>query len=93
MPDLRLRYYVELTESSREIPRLVDAQGVLVVSVGPRRGQVGQPRIRLMDPLSGDLLDELVLPKGDLNWTIAKVQNGVLLVTTSTNSVYAYGPR
>ncbi len=93
MPDLRLRYSVELTESSRELPRLVDAQGVLVVSVGPRRGRVGQPRLRLLDPLSGDLLDELVLPKGGLNWTIAKVQNGVLLVTTNTNAVYAYGPR
>ncbi len=93
MPDLRLRYSVELTETSREMPRLVDAQGVLVVSVGPRRGSVGKPRLRLLDPLSGDLLDELVLPGGDFNWTIAKVQNGVLLVTTNTNAVYAYGPR
>jgi len=91
MPDLRLRYSVELTDSSREIPRLVDAQGVLVVSVGPRRGSVGRPRIRLLDPLSGDQLDELALPKAD--WTIARVQNGVLLVTTNTNTVCAYGPR
>jgi outer membrane protein assembly factor BamB/tetratricopeptide (TPR) repeat protein len=93
LPDLRLRYSVELTESSREMPRLVDAQGVLVLSVGPRRGRVGKPRIRLLDPLSGDLLDELALPRGDVNWTIAKVQNGVLLVTTNTNTVYAFGPR
>jgi outer membrane protein assembly factor BamB len=93
MPDLRLRYSVELTESSREVPRLIDAQGVLVVSVGPRGRQLGQPRIRLLDPASGDLLDELVLPRADVKWTISKVQNGVLLVTTDTNNVYAYGPR
>jgi hypothetical protein len=93
LPDLRLRYSVELTESSRELPKLVDAQGVLVVSVGPRHRQAGQPRIRLLDPATGDLLDELVLPRNDVKWTISKVQNGVLLITTDTNTVYAYGPR
>jgi len=93
MPDLRLRYSVELTESSRDIAKLVDAQGVLVVSVGPRQGRMGRPRIRLLDPLSGDLLDELVLPRADLNYTLSKVQNGVLLVTTDTNWVFAYGAR
>jgi outer membrane protein assembly factor BamB len=93
LPDLRPRYSVELTDSGRDTPRLIDAQGVLAVAIGPRKGRVGQPRIRLLDPVAGRLLDELVLPAADLTWISAKVQNGILLVTTNTQTVYAYGPR
>jgi len=92
MPDLRVRFSVELTETSSEIPKLVEAQGVLVVSIAPRR-RVGEHRLRLLDPLSGDLLEEIVLPRADMKSTSARVQNGVLLVATDTNWVFAYGPR
>jgi hypothetical protein len=95
LPDLRPRYSVELTESGRDTPRLLDTQGVVAVSIGPRRGRVGQPRIRLVDPVAGPRrpLEELALPAADLSWIMARVQNGMLLVTTNTNVVYAYGPR
>jgi len=93
LPDLRVRFSVELTESSGEIARLVDAQGVLVVSIAPRRGRLGQHRLRLLDPLSGDLIDEITLPRADMKSTSARVQNGMLLVTTDTNWVFAYGPK
>ncbi|MCK6460669.1 MAG: hypothetical protein L6Q95_12345, partial [Planctomycetes bacterium] len=92
MPDLRVRFSVELTEGSSEIPKLVDAQGVLVVSIAPRR-RAGEHRLRLLDPLSGDLIEEFVLPQGGIKSAAARVQNGVLLVTTDTNWVFAYGPR
>jgi hypothetical protein len=93
MPDLRPRFSVELTEGSGEVAKLVDAQGVLVLSVAPRRGQVGQHRLRLLDPLSGDLIEEIVLPRSDMKTASARVQNGLLLVTTDNNWVFAYGPR
>jgi outer membrane protein assembly factor BamB len=92
LPDLRPRYSIELVESARETPKLVDAQGTIVVTVSPRL-RVGPTRVRLFDPVAGKLLWEFELPAPNLTWIIAKVQNGFLLVSTNTNTVYAYGPR
>jgi hypothetical protein len=46
-----------------------------------------------LDPLSGDLIEEIVLPRSDMKTASARVQNGLLLVTTDNNWVFAYGPR
>jgi len=93
LPDLRPKYSIELTDSGQEMPRLIEAQGVLGFYIGPRGGRPGLHKIRLFDPLTARLLNEITLPARNVNWVSAKVQNGVLLVTTSSNQVYAYGPR
>jgi len=92
LPDLRRKYSVALTDSAREVARLIEAQGVVGVSVGPSRGRFAQPRIRLFDPVDAEKLQELA-PPARVTWLNAKVQNGILLVTTNTNTLYAYGPR
>jgi outer membrane protein assembly factor BamB/tetratricopeptide (TPR) repeat protein len=92
LPDLRPRYSVELAEPT-DAPKLVDAQGTIVVTLSPRTRGVGPTRVRLFDPLAGKLVGEFELPAPNLTWIIARVQNGFLLVSTNTNTVYAYGPR
>lgn len=92
LPDLRAKYTVPLTDGGRESARLIDAQGVLAVYVAPRRPSQSPRRVKLLDPLSGAELQQLQPPTGKANWIAVKVQNGILMVTTQ-NTVYAYGPK
>ncbi|MHC4160807.1 MAG: outer membrane protein assembly factor BamB family protein, partial [Planctomycetota bacterium] len=92
LPDLRAKYTVQLTDGGRETARLIDTQGVLGVYVVPRRPNPAPRRVRLFDPLSGTELQQLQPPTGKANWITVKVQNGILMVTTQ-NTVYAYGPK
>jgi len=91
LPDLRAKYTVQLTEGGRETARLIDTQGVLGIYVVPRGPNPAPRRVRLFDPLGGAELQQLQPPTGRANWITVKVQNGILMVTTQ-NTVYAYGP-
>jgi outer membrane protein assembly factor BamB len=91
LPDLRAKYTVKLTEDGRETARLIEAHGVLGVYVVPRRPNLAPRRVRLFDPMGGIELQQLQPPTGKANWITVKVQNGILMVTTQ-NAVYAYGP-
>jgi hypothetical protein len=91
LPDLRAKYTVQLTEGGRETARLIDTQGVLGIYVVPRGPNPAPRRVRLFDPLGGAELQQIQPPTGRANWITVKVQNGILMVTTQ-NTVYAYGP-
>jgi hypothetical protein len=95
MPDLRRKYPpLALAEADREAAKLVDAQGVIAVAIGPRRGRATEPRIELYDPLTGKPMDgPIVLDARDAKWINAVAQNGFLIVTTDQNEVHVYGPQ
>ncbi|UCE87513.1 MAG: PQQ-binding-like beta-propeller repeat protein, partial [Deltaproteobacteria bacterium] len=92
LPDLRRKYTLPLTEGGAQTASLIPAEGVLGLKIWSRRRSTPQPRIRLVDPLHGRALREILPPARNVEWINAKVQNGILVVTTSANVVYAYGP-
>jgi len=91
LPDLKRSYSVRVGESDSDHADTVESQGVLAISLDSRTG-TPRGRIRLYDPLTGRMLQEIALHGVRRQWFSAKVQNGLLLVT-SKGTTWAYGPK
>ena len=59
----------------------------------PNARQGTRSRIRLYDPLTARLLQEITPGDGDMGWFTAKVQNGILIVSPAGHAAYGYGPK
>ncbi|MHC4957064.1 MAG: outer membrane protein assembly factor BamB family protein [Planctomycetota bacterium] len=93
LPSLRTKYSIAVTESGRETAEVIDADGVLGMILMPNAQQRTRSRIRLYDPLTARMLQEIVPGDEDVGWFTAKVQNGILIVSPAGHAAYAYGPR
>jgi outer membrane protein assembly factor BamB len=93
LPSLRTKYSIAVTESGRETAEVIDADGVLGMILMPNAQQRTRSRIRLYDPLTARMLQEIVPGDEDVGWFTAKVQNGVLIVSPAGHAAYAYGSR
>ncbi|MDH3591117.1 MAG: PQQ-binding-like beta-propeller repeat protein, partial [Planctomycetota bacterium] len=92
VPDLERRYLVELTDGGRETALLIPSQGIMGFKIqGPTRRI--RPVVRLFDPTSARLVQEIAPAAGQVQFFTSRVQNGILLVTTSSGRVFGYAPR
>ena len=84
---------VAVTDSGRETAEAIDADGALGLILMPNAQQRTRSRIRIYDPLTARLLQEIVPGDQDVGWFTAKVQNGILIVSPAGHAAFAYGPK
>ncbi len=90
------KFHLDLTASEQEQVQVVDSEGILAFLLTHHgRRAARPPRLLLVDPIAERRLQELAPapppPREDAWW--ARVQNGVLLLTGSSNVLYAFGPK
>jgi hypothetical protein len=93
LPDLSRRYSVEVADDAREEVNVVDSEGLIGITLRPRDPVRADARIRVFDPSQARMLQEIALPGGGMPYFVARVQNGVLILTTPTREVFGYAPR
>ncbi len=95
VPELTQRYTQELTRRPRERARLVPSRGTLAFELHEDRRTVLAPRLHLVDPLDGAVLQKIPikLQAGNVDYVHARVQNGLLVVVASDGRVHVYGPK
>jgi len=93
LPDLRRRYSIEVANDARQEANVVDAEGLLGISLRPRDSSGAGPRIKIFDPNQARILQEIAPSAGQMPYFVARVQNGVLILTTPNRQVLGYAPR
>lgn len=92
VPDLQRRYSVPVAAGAGDMIDLLDSQGVLGFVVSPGDRSVSRASVRLFDPLTGRLVQEIE-PEAEEGWITAGVQNGRLVVLVSGTVAQVYGPK
>ena len=93
LPDLTRRYSVEVADDAREEVNVVDSEGHIGITLRPRDPAGSAARIRVFEPNQARLVQEITLPGGGMPYFVARVQNGVLILTTPSRDVLGYAPR
>ena len=92
VPNLERRYLVELTDGGRETALLIPSQGIMGFKIQGQTRRI-RPVVRLFDPTSARLVQEIAPAAGPVQFFTSRVQNGMLIVTTSSGKVFGYAPR
>ncbi len=92
LPDLQRNYMVDLTEGGHETALLIESEGVMGFKIQGQSRRI-KPRVRLFDPTTARLVEEIAPSVEEVQFFTASVQGGLLVVTTSTGRVFAYAPR